>query len=559
MRRLAFFFVLAACWFNSMATPSYEDMSRMSIKELVDLGTGSLVKDNQPEQALMAFNLAVGKYRSNLTTAQKRECMRACYGAWLIYFNHFCNYQKAFESIMRARDISDDIHQEQPQVYLMAGNIFQTLSEQNNDNRLMKRAYTYYNKACQIALSAHDEASVDICFSNLLTTAHALGTIAAVSTLWKDYSRLKIGKANVRRTYNHDAYEVYVLWAAHDYGGALKVADRLIVHTPGDPEHIRLLLNAYLNKANLLSESHRYAEANRVLDEPERLAGKAGLKDALLEIYELRAQLLAHMHDTEKANSSFDKYLKLKDSLYISRQLSNIDEMQFGYDLKKKDETLQQEAFKRRILMQLAVVLVLVTLLLAVMLCVIKRKNSRLKESNRQLYLKIRAQLKSEATEQIVYHKYEQEISDLQQQVVKGAEPTKPKYKGSELSEDDKGKILAEIKKVMANTAEICSPEFSVMRLSTLAGYRQKDISEVIHDFYNCNFNVFLNEYRIKEACRRLAEDSTFKRLTIQGMANTVGFKSRSAFIAAFKRFAGLTPSEYIKISTQTSLEPAAS
>ena len=81
----------------------------------------------------------------------------------------------------------------------------------------------------------------------------------------------------------------------------------------------------------------------------------------------------------------------------------------------------------------------------------------------------------------------------------------------------------------------------------------------MIHDFYNCNFNVFLNEYRIKEACRRLAEDSVFKRLTVQGMANSVGFKSRSAFIAAFKRFAGLTPSEYIKISAQANVERAAS
>lgn len=560
MRKLVFIFALVAGWLCSMAAvPSYEDMSRMGIKELVDLGTAFLVKQNKPEQALMAFNLAAGKYRGGLTAEQKKECMRACYGQWLIYFNHFCNYQKAFESIMRARDIGDDIHQEQPQVYLMAGNIFQTISEQNNDNRLMRRAYTYYNKACEIALAQKDEASVDISFSNLLTTAHALGAIRDISALWRQYRSLSGAQHNARRTYNYGAYQVYALWAKHDYARALRVADRLISGTPDDPEHIRLLLNAYLNKANLLSESGQNAEANRLLDVPERLAGQSGLKDALLEIYELRAKLLTKMHQTQLANASQDRFLKLKDSLYISRQLSNIDEMQFGYDLKKKDERLQQEALKRRMFMQLAVVLVLVALLLTVMLCIIKKKNNRLKESNRQLYLKIRAQLKSEDTEQIVYHKYEEEISSLQQRFAGGAEMPKPKYKGSELSEDDKGKILAGIKKVMANKEEICSPEFSVIRLSTLAGYRPKDISEVIHDFYNCNFNVFLNEYRIKEACRRLAEDSVFKRLTVQGMANSVGFKSRSAFIAAFKRFAGLTPSEYIKISAQANVEREAS
>ena len=190
MKRLFFILALVAGWLCSMAAvPSYEDMSLMDIKKLVDLGTTFLVKQNKPEQALMAFNLATGKYRGSLSTEQKKECMRACYGQWLIYFNHFCNYQKAFESIMRARDIGDDIHQEQPQVYLMAGNIFQTISEQNNDMRLMRRAYTYYNKACAIALNHKDEASADISFSNLLTTAHALGCINDISALWKQYRR----------------------------------------------------------------------------------------------------------------------------------------------------------------------------------------------------------------------------------------------------------------------------------------------------------------------------------------------------------------------------------
>ena len=111
------------------------------------------------------------------------------------------------------------------------------------------------------------------------------------------------------------------------------------------------------------------------------------------------------------------------------------------------------------------------------------------------------------------------------------------------------------VKKVMEEVDEYCSPDFSVLRLSSLAGYKPKDISEVIHEYYNCNFNAFLNEYRIREACRRVSEDEAFTRLTIQGMANSVGFKSRSAFIAAFKKFAGLTPSEYIKISVQTKAE----
>lgn len=523
----------------------------MDIKDLVGLGTRRLVEENKPDQALIAFTLAMGRYQRNLDESDKRLCMKACYGAWLVYFNHFCNYQKAFESIMTARDIADDIQQDQPKVYLLAGNIYQTISEQNNDSRLMRRAYTYYYKAFDIAMATHDRSSIDICFSNLLTAAHSLHCIDKLGRAWRAYSTLPVGRGDVRRRYNHSAYRMYTLW----HGGKLRAAvgevEGQIRSTPADAEHVRLVVNARLNKARLLFEQKLTGCALDELREAQRLADRAGLKDALLEIYELRARILQTAHLTQEANASYNHYLTLKDSLYISRQLSNIDEMQFGYDLKKKDEKLQMEQARRQRLFVLAVALVAIALMLAVMLLIIKRKNSKLRESNRQLYLKSVAQLKSEANERVVTHKYEQEISNLQQHIATDSDPTRQHYKGSGLSDCDKGQVLARIKKVMENVDEYCSPEFSVLRLSSLAGYKPKDISEVIHDFYNCNFNAFLNEYRIREACRRVAEDSSFTRLTIQGMANSVGFKSRSAFIAAFKKFAGLTPSEYIKISAQ--------
>lgn len=231
---------------------------------------------------------------------------------------------------------------------------------------------------------------------------------------------------------------------------------------------MRLVVNARLNKARLLFEQKLTGGALDELLEAQQLADRAGLKDALLEIYELRARILQTAHLTQEANASYNHYMTLKDSLYISRQLSNIDEMQFGYDLKKKDEKLQMEQARRQRLFVLAVALVAIALVLAVMLLIIKRKNSKLRESNRQLYLKSVAQLKSEANERVVTHKYEQEISNLQQHIATDSDPTRQRYKGSGLSDCDKGQVLARIKKVMEDVDEYCSPEFSVLRLSSL-------------------------------------------------------------------------------------------
>ena len=67
-----------------------------------------------------------------------------------------------------------------------------------------------------------------------------------------------------------------------------------------------------------------------------------------------------------------------------------------------------------------------------------------------------------------------------------------------------------------------------------------------INQEYGSNFNSLLNEYRIKEACRRLGGNAN---MTIEGIAESVGFKSRTSFGALFKSITGLSPSAYQKIS----------
>jgi AraC-like DNA-binding protein len=74
-------------------------------------------------------------------------------------------------------------------------------------------------------------------------------------------------------------------------------------------------------------------------------------------------------------------------------------------------------------------------------------------------------------------------------------------------------------------------------------------VSQVINEKYDNNFNHLLNEYRIKESCRRMNDTDNYGNYTIESIALSVGFKSRSNFISTFKRFTGLTPSAYLKIA----------
>jgi AraC-like DNA-binding protein len=70
------------------------------------------------------------------------------------------------------------------------------------------------------------------------------------------------------------------------------------------------------------------------------------------------------------------------------------------------------------------------------------------------------------------------------------------------------------------------------------------NLSEVINKQLGKNFYDFVNEYRVKEVQRRL-QDLQSDHLTILAVAEESGFNSKSAFNACFKKYTGLTPSQY--------------
>ena len=73
-------------------------------------------------------------------------------------------------------------------------------------------------------------------------------------------------------------------------------------------------------------------------------------------------------------------------------------------------------------------------------------------------------------------------------------------------------------------------------------------LSQIINEHFNVNFNNFVNEYRIKES-RKLLLSSKYENYTIEGIATTVGFHSKTTFNNAFKKFTGVTPSFFRKNS----------
>lgn len=111
--------------------------------------------------------------------------------------------------------------------------------------------------------------------------------------------------------------------------------------------------------------------------------------------------------------------------------------------------------------------------------------------------------------------------------------------------------LFDKIRQIVERRENFSDPDFSLPRVADAVGVNVKYVSDSIKEHTGYNFRQFLNSYRVSEAQRRLIDDEAYRNQTIQSIAESVGFKAASAFIAAFKKFTGMTPSAYAKEGKQ--------
>ncbi|WP_315822417.1 helix-turn-helix domain-containing protein [Paraflavitalea speifideaquila] len=87
-------------------------------------------------------------------------------------------------------------------------------------------------------------------------------------------------------------------------------------------------------------------------------------------------------------------------------------------------------------------------------------------------------------------------------------------------------------------------PSLTVHGLATQMKIPARDLSILINHHLGQHFFDFINEYRIRKAMSIL-KDPARQQLNIQEVFYEVGFNSKSSFNTAFKKYAGMTPTQY--------------
>lgn len=89
-------------------------------------------------------------------------------------------------------------------------------------------------------------------------------------------------------------------------------------------------------------------------------------------------------------------------------------------------------------------------------------------------------------------------------------------------------------------------PELTLSQLAKDLNIGRSQLSQLINDGIGDNFYDFINKYRVEQV-KKLMTDPRVKHFSMLGIALEAGFKSKSTFNLIFKRFTGLTPTEYRK------------
>lgn len=89
-------------------------------------------------------------------------------------------------------------------------------------------------------------------------------------------------------------------------------------------------------------------------------------------------------------------------------------------------------------------------------------------------------------------------------------------------------------------------PNTSLKDIAMALKMHSNNLSWLINAHYGINFNEYINQFRVEIFKNRIL-DNSYGHLTLLGLAYECGFNSKSSFNTLFKRYTGLTPSQYNK------------
>ena len=523
----------------------YARLSNLDNQTLLAQGERAL-KSDDGELALTVFNMLARRTAQSLDPAEQHFCAKAlCHIGDICYAR--CSYAKAMEYYLDCLKMCEayGFNDLFPQVYNMMGNVYSSFDDFERSNLL-------YRKALAGARKLGDQSFVNRILNNLICAYPCKEPLSAIKAYYRELEQHP--ESRPRYTYNLLMDKGMILAYDHNDREAVEWFRRSARFARQEGLGVECIGSSYASMAESFERLQATDSTLHYLHANEQLARESGqanlLAGTLKKLYTLYEQ-----RDLQRALRYKAEYLDLADSIYNMNEFNHLKNAQFLYETDRNIHTihaltLEKERKEMQITMQRRWLLTLVIGSLAVvaMLVVLAVQKRRLKESYNRLYERNKDMLGNEKA-------YRQRIRDLEELVpetpVLPATAAAAHLSAQSLQPELRKNILACIMHTMEQTEDFCDSDFGIERLAEKAGTNSRYTSVVINDVFGKNFRSLLNEYRIKEAMRRMMDEETYGMLTIKAISESVGYKSQSNFISVFTRLTGIKPSMFQKLSRE--------
>jgi AraC-like DNA-binding protein/exonuclease VII small subunit len=286
--------------------------------------------------------------------------------------------------------------------------------------------------------------------------------------------------------------------------------------------------------SNVYAQDKDYKKAIEYSLQALEVAEQNKLISSSFEILPMLADYYDAIMDHTNAFYYLNKYHHLKESDIVRSQQQVQEE--YEKDIRNKEKELfdKEQALKdseisqQRFIIYFSLLGFIVFLLL---FAVILWRNRQLKDSYHHLF---------ENSVELI--KKDQELQEIKK---------KEKYATSLLSDEANTILYNSLLKLVEEEKIYMNNKLTIEDVAKKLNTNRTYLSQIINEKTSTNFNNFINKYRVLEAQICLLNDE-IKAYNIEGIAQTVGFSSKSTFNGAFKKFTGLTPSEFMQMKRNT-------
>lgn len=525
----------------------FSELFGLPARELLTTGNEYLSLPVKPDSALICFSILAERYSPSASIEEQRLCAMAQNNCGFIYYYFYANFPEAFNSLLAAQNlVSNNIEDQalQANIYLNLGNCYSMCFQLGMTSEDADRALEYYSKGYDLALKISNWPILLNCFTNI-AMAPFMGDcpdyIKKQITAFKDVA---VPEDTPLYDYYQLLYNTAVCILQHDYEHAIGyLEDQLKLYDTITTDHInRLELKADMlyGLAYCYQQIGESDTATLYANELIEFARKIDRPYYEALGYKMLIAVYARLQNFEKEKPARLRYYEIKDAIMSNNNLMMVDNLEFVSKLRQDNQEYiyKEQVYRHRMMILCGVViLLLVTLPLLWFLYV---QNKKLRASYLALYERQQQMIRREDADR-------QARAERAELAAEKAEVSQPQTIITDTAELDEVKTC--ILNVLDHDQAIFDVDFSLDRLADLTRIKSRQLSTIINEAFGKNFYALLREYRIREACRRLTDKERYGNLTIEAISQSVGYKSRTSLVTAFKKETGLTPSEYQKIA----------